>query len=95
MARKVGLYEAKTHLSELVEAAAAGEEIVITRHGRPVARLAPLVETQTAERRQRRLGAWRGLIHFESGWDEPLPEDMIAAMYGDGPDNERDEPPPR
>jgi prevent-host-death family protein len=42
MARTVNLYEAKTHLSELVEAAAAGEEIVIAKNGAPKARLAPI-----------------------------------------------------
>lgn len=39
---EVGILEAKTHLSRLVERAERGEEIVLTRHGRPVARLAPL-----------------------------------------------------
>ncbi|MEQ1618873.1 MAG: type II toxin-antitoxin system prevent-host-death family antitoxin [Terricaulis sp.] len=41
--REVGLFEAKNKLSELVEAAAAGEEIVITKHGRRLARLGPAV----------------------------------------------------
>jgi prevent-host-death family protein len=42
MTRTINLYEAKTHLSSLVEAAAAGEEIVIAKHGVAKARLAPL-----------------------------------------------------
>ena len=42
MTRRIGLYEAKTHLSALVEAAAAGEEIIITKHGKPVAKLIPI-----------------------------------------------------
>lgn len=39
----IGAFEAKTHFSSLLERAAQGEEIVITRHGRPVARLVPAV----------------------------------------------------
>ena len=40
---RVGLFEAKTHLSDLVARAERGEEVVITRHNRPVARLVPVV----------------------------------------------------
>jgi prevent-host-death family protein len=36
---KIGAFEAKTHLSSLLDRAAAGEEIVITKHGKPIARL--------------------------------------------------------
>ena len=39
----IGLFEAKTHLSELVARAERGEEVVITRHNRPVARLVPII----------------------------------------------------
>ena len=39
--RSVGAFEAKTHLAALLDAVAAGEQITITRHGRPVARLIP------------------------------------------------------
>ena len=40
----VGLFEAKTHLSELIARAERGEEVVITRHNKPVARLVPVLE---------------------------------------------------
>ena len=46
--REVGVLEAKTHLSSLLEAVAAGEEILITRHGRPLARLTPVAESGRA-----------------------------------------------
>ena len=49
--RKFGAFEAKTHLSALLEAVAAGEEIVITRRGKPVARLVPPGEASEARRR--------------------------------------------
>jgi prevent-host-death family protein len=45
----VGAFEAKTHFSALIERAAQGEEIVITRHGRPVARLLPAVVTEEGQ----------------------------------------------
>ena len=47
----VGAYEAKTHLSELLEKVEAGEEIVITKHGAPVARLVPVKKEASAEER--------------------------------------------
>ena len=47
----VGAYEAKTHLSELLEKVEAGEEIIITKHGAPVARLVPVKKEASAEER--------------------------------------------
>jgi prevent-host-death family protein len=47
----VGAYEAKTHLSELLEKVEAGEEITITKHGAPVARLVPVKKEATQEER--------------------------------------------
>jgi prevent-host-death family protein len=46
--REVGVLEAKTHLSSLLDLVEGGEEIVITRHGKPVARMAPAVSGQRA-----------------------------------------------
>lgn len=47
----VGAYEAKTHLSELLEKVEAGEEVIITKHGAPVAKLVPLRREAGAEQR--------------------------------------------
>jgi len=47
----VGAYEAKTHLSELLEKVEAGEEIIITKHGAPVAKLVPVKKEASAEQR--------------------------------------------
>ena len=47
----VGAYEAKTHLSELLEKVEAGEEIIITKHGAPVAKLVPMKKEASAEER--------------------------------------------
>jgi prevent-host-death family protein len=46
--RSVGAFEAKTHLAALLDAVSAGEQITITRHGRPVARLVPPAENPPA-----------------------------------------------
>lgn len=48
----VGAYDAKTHFSQLLEKVAAGEEITITRHGTPVARLVPIKRQSTVEERR-------------------------------------------
>ncbi len=52
----VGLFEAKTHLSELIARAERGEEVIITRHNKPVAKLVPITEV-SPELYQRRLAA--------------------------------------
>ncbi len=56
----IGLFEAKTHLSELVARAEQGEEVIITRHNKPVAKLVPIAAV-SAELLQRRLQAVAGL----------------------------------
>jgi prevent-host-death family protein len=52
MSSTVGAFEAKTHLSALLDRVERGEEIVITKHGRPVARLAPMASAPSAAARQ-------------------------------------------
>jgi prevent-host-death family protein len=54
----VGAYVAKTHFSELLERAVSGEEITITRHGVPVARLVPARKTATREQRRAAIDSW-------------------------------------
>jgi prevent-host-death family protein len=61
----VNIYDAKTHLSELVQRAAAGEEIVIARNGRPAARLVAL-----ASRPPRQPGGWEGRVWVAPDFDE-------------------------
>jgi prevent-host-death family protein len=81
MAESVNVYQAKTHLSQLLDRAAAGEEIVIARAGRPVARLVPLADSPS---RRRSPGAWRGKVRIASDFDE-LPAEIDAAFRGDRP----------
>lgn len=70
--RSVNLHEAKTHLSELVGAAAAGEEIVIAKAGKPLARLVPLEKAEP-----RRPGLAKGRV--TEAFFEPLPEEELAS----------------
>lgn len=79
--RTVNMHAAKTHLSRLVDEAAAGEEIVIAKAGRPVARLVPL-ETRAQPRRP---GLLKGEIWIADDFDAPLPETVKAAFRGEGP----------
>ena len=77
----VNVYQAKTHLSQLLDRAAAGEEIVIARAGRPVARLVTLSD---ASSRRRVPGAWRDKVRIADDFDE-LPAEMDAAFRGERP----------
>jgi prevent-host-death family protein len=71
------MHEAKTKLSQLVERAEAGEEIVIARNGTPVARLVPIAKASSLAGIR---GALRGQIEFAPDFDE-LPDD-IADSFG-------------
>lgn len=76
---QVNIYDAKTHLSSLLERAAAGEEIVVARAGKPVARIVALAETAAREP-----GALRGQLVISPDFDDDLPEDLLAAFEGAG-----------
>jgi prevent-host-death family protein len=69
----VSTAEAKNRLTELIRIVADGEQVVITRHGRPVAQLAP----PPAERRKVRLGGMKGRIRLLPGWDDPITEEEL------------------
>ncbi|HEY5087094.1 MAG TPA: type II toxin-antitoxin system Phd/YefM family antitoxin [Gemmatimonadaceae bacterium] len=82
--KQVNLYEAKTHLSQLVKEAAAGREIIIANAGEPMARLVPLA---TESKAQREPGRLRGQIWIADDFDDPLPPHILAAFYGEDPDS--------
>ena len=72
MTKSVGVHEAKTHLSRLLDEVAAGDEIVITRRGEPVAALV------ARGARTRRLGIDRGRFEVPEDFDVPLPDETLA-----------------
>src|SRR5207248_3138751 len=81
MSKPVNIYDAKTRLSELVDRAENGEEIIIAKAGRPVARLVPLRAVQAT----RAPGRWRGRVTIPRDFDAPLPE-IQSAFEGDDED---------
>ncbi len=76
----VNIHAAKTHLSRLIDAVIEGEEIVIARAGRPVARLVPL--QQAASPGRRKLGVLGGKLKVPDDFDAPLPEEMLREFEG-------------
>lgn len=76
MTKSVGVHEAKTHLSRLLERVAGGEEIAITRRGEEVARLVPA----PGGSRRRRLGIDRGRFAVPDTFDDPLDEHELRAF---------------
>ena len=80
MGKPVNIYDAKTHLSDLVRRASHGEEIIIAKAGRPLARLVPLA----AAAQGRRPGRWRGRVKVARDFDAPLPDNLLREFEGDG-----------
>ncbi len=78
MATSVGMHEAKTTLSRLVDAAQAGEEVVITRSGKPVVRLEPIKPVAVGESL---FGVLKGQIELAEDFDE-LPEELLDDFEG-------------
>jgi prevent-host-death family protein len=74
----VSVHEAKTQLSKLLDLLEQGEDIVILRHGKPVAHL---VRAKSAAKPQ--FGAMRGEIEWQEGWEQPMtPEEADAFWEG-------------
>jgi len=74
----VNIHAAKTQLSKLLDAAAAGEEVIIAKAGKPVAKLVSI----HADSPPRRLGILDGKIHVPDDFDDPLPDEIIAEFEG-------------
>ena len=73
----VNVHEAKTQLSRLLAQVEAGEEVVIARRGRPVARLVPC-----QPKGKRQFGAMKGQIKITDAFFEPLPEEELKLWEG-------------
>ncbi len=79
----ITVHKAKTELSKLIARAEAGEEIIIARGNKPVARLAPIRELAV---RNRGLGAWKGKVTVPDSFFDPLPKDELERWEdGSGP----------
>ncbi len=76
MATTVNIFEAKTNLSKLIELVEQGQEIVIARAGKPVARLTQLEPAK----RPLRYGGLKGKIWIADDFDAPLPPDVLASF---------------
>ena len=74
----VNIYEAKTRLSQLVDKAAAGEDVIVSRNGKPLVRITALVP----EKRQIKFGVLRGKVTIAPDFDAPLPSDVLAGFEG-------------
>lgn len=72
---EVNIHEAKTHLSKLLQRVVAGEQIVIAKGGRPIARLVPYEAPS-----QRQFGVDEGLFKVPDDFDAPLDADTLASF---------------
>jgi len=72
----VSTAEAKNRLPQLIRAVESGEEVIITRHGQPVAQL---TAPPTAERPKVVFGGMKDIIKFYPGWDDPIDEERFFA----------------
>jgi prevent-host-death family protein len=73
---RIGMHEAKTHLSQLVERALDGEEIVLTRRGEPAVRLVP---ERAAGGFASLAGVWEGRVRIAEDFDE-LPDELAESL---------------
>ena len=70
----VNMQEAKTHLSQLLERAAKGEEFIIAKAGKPVARLVPY----RGDEHDRSGGQWKGMVRIGDDFDDDLPDEIAG-----------------
>lgn len=75
--RTINIHEAKTHLSRLVEDAAAGEEIILAKAGRPLARLVPLGMGKAVQ-----FGLLKSTLVIPDDFDAPLPDSVLVGFEG-------------
>lgn len=74
----VNIYEAKTRLSQLVDKAVSGEDVVVSRNGKPLVRITRL----DAPKRRISFGLLKGRLSVPRDFDAPLPDDVVAGFEG-------------
>lgn len=78
VADTVNIYEAKTRLSQLVDRVEKGEDVIIARAGRPVARLVAFRPPAVV----RKPGRMRGRVRISRDFETPLPDDLFESQQG-------------
>ena len=76
--KQVNIHEAKTHLSRFIDEVEAGEEVIIAKAGKPVARLLPI----RGKGRRRRLGLLDGKLKIPDEFNAPLPKKVLDSFLG-------------
>jgi len=76
MAIKMNIHEAKTHFSRILAQVGNGEEVIIAKSGKPIARLVPITEKLT----HRRPGTAKGKVLLERDFDAPLPDSILKGF---------------
>jgi prevent-host-death family protein len=74
----VNIYDAKTRLSQLIDKAASGEDVVVCRNGKPLVRITQLIEPK----RRIRFGVLKGQVSIAADFDAPLSDEVLAAFEG-------------
>jgi prevent-host-death family protein len=74
---EVNIHEAKTHLSRLIEKVQHGEEVIIAKAGKPIAKLVKITPPA-----KRVLGSGIGTIQFTPGWDAPMTDEEVDEFFG-------------
>ncbi len=74
----INIHQAKTHFSKLIDAAMKGEEVIIAKAGKPLAKLVPIL----LDKPQRKPGALKGKIRISKDFDAPLPSDILDQFEG-------------
>lgn len=74
----VNIYDAKTRLSQLVDKAAAGEDVVVSRNGKPLVRITRL----EVPKRRIKFGLLKGKLTVPVDFDAPLPDEVVAGFEG-------------
>lgn len=76
------IHAAKTHLSKLIDKVEHGEEVIISKAGKPVAKIVPYAETQ-APKQPRQFGQWTGKVWISPDFDAPDP--ALEKLFNEGP----------
>lgn len=76
--RIVNIHHAKTHLSKIIDDVAAGQEVIIAKAGKPMARLSPLNGAPT----RKKLGLLKGRLEVPDDFNAPLDDEELARFFG-------------